>query len=48
MGATIQLMGDKLEISVPLDNRHKTTVFMAKDKLPPTEPADLRGINPEV
>ena len=48
LGATIHLMGDKLETGVPLDKGHKMIMLMAENKPPQTEQVDLPGINAEV
>ena len=37
LGVTIHLMGDKLEIGIPLDRWHKMVMLMAEDKLPWTD-----------
>ena len=36
-GATIHLMGDKLETGIPLDKGHKMIMLMAEDKPPWTK-----------
>ena len=34
LGATIHLIGNKLEIGVPLDKGHRMTMLMSEDKAP--------------
>ena len=41
-------MGNKLEISVPLDKGHKMIMLMAEDKPPWTKYVDLPKINPNI
>ena len=41
-------MGNKSEISVPLDKGHKMIMLMGEDKPPWTEYVDLCKINPNI
>lgn len=47
-GATVPLMGGKLETGISLVKGHKMIMLTAKDQPPRTEQIDLSGVSPGV
>ena len=46
LGATICLMGNRLEIAVPLDKEHEIIMFMDEEKPPCIEKVTFPGVKP--